>query len=136
MVMQDNRRSSAIGTVRGAAGPARPEAPVRRTGGVVSAVLRGTAAVLLLNFDQFTREVGRGFLIAAVVLAVPLLLHEILRPSSRARTVIFWVLVVFGVLALPGFLHPRRPTTAGEVPAAPDVDDVRHAGGRGAARTT
>ncbi|MDW3847174.1 O-antigen ligase family protein [Micromonospora sp. BRA006-A] len=106
MVMQDNRRSSAIGTVRGAAGPARPEAPVRRTGGVVSAVLRGTAVVLLLNFDQFTREVGRGFLIAAVVLAVPLLLHEILRPSSRARTVIFWVLVVFGVLALPGFLHP------------------------------
>ena len=105
MVMQDNRRSSAIGTVRGAAGPARPEAPVRRTGGLVSAVLRATA-VLLLNFDQFTREVGRGFLIAAVVLAVPLLLHEILRPSSRARTVIFWVLVVFGVLALPGFLHP------------------------------
>ncbi|WBC12342.1 O-antigen ligase family protein [Micromonospora sp. WMMA1947] len=106
MVMQDNRRSSAIGTVRGAAGPARPEAPVRRTGGLVSAVLRATAVVLLLNFDQFTREVGRGFLIAAVVLAVPLLLHEILRPSSRARTVIFWVLVVFGVLALPGFLHP------------------------------
>ncbi|MFI7069447.1 O-antigen ligase family protein [Micromonospora sediminicola] len=105
MVMQDNRRSSAIGTVRGVA-PAGADTPVRRTGGLVSAVLRATAVVLLLNFDQFTRTVGRGFLIAAVVLAVPLLLHDILRPSSRARTVIFWVLVVFGVLALPGFLHP------------------------------
>ncbi|WP_244166954.1 O-antigen ligase family protein [Micromonospora marina] len=104
--MQDNRRSPAIGTVRGAAGPAGPETPARPTGGLVSAVLRATAVVLLLNFDQFTRTVGRGFLIAAVVLAVPLLFHEILRPASRARTVVFWVLVAFGVLALPGILHP------------------------------
>ncbi|MDM4779444.1 MULTISPECIES: O-antigen ligase family protein [unclassified Micromonospora] len=109
MVMQDSRRSSAIGTVRGPGSPGGlvgAETPAWRTNGLVSAVLRGTAVVLLLNFDQFPRLVGRGFLIAAVVLAVPLLLHEILRPASRARTVIFWTLVVFGVLAAPGILHP------------------------------
>ncbi len=109
MVMQDSRRSSAIGTVRGPGSPGGlvgVETPAWRTNGLVSAVLRATAVVLLLNFDQFPRLVGRGFLIAAVVLAVPLLLHEILRPASRARTVIFWTLVVFGALAGPGILHP------------------------------
>ncbi|MDO3705942.1 O-antigen ligase family protein [Micromonospora sp. C28SCA-DRY-2] len=61
--------------------------------------------MLLLNFDQFPRTVGRSFLLTAAALAVPLVLYEVLRPASRARVVVFWVLLTFGVLALPGFLR-------------------------------
>ncbi|MEV4816300.1 O-antigen ligase family protein [Micromonospora tulbaghiae] len=64
--------------------------------------MRATIVVALLNFDQFPRLIARGFVVTAVLLAVPLILHEVLRPASRARIVVFWVLVLFGVLALPG----------------------------------
>ncbi|MBF5030957.1 MULTISPECIES: O-antigen ligase family protein [unclassified Micromonospora] len=86
-------------------------APVRskaREGGRLSAVLRAAAVVMLLNFDVFPRLMGRSFLVVAVLLAVPLALHEILRVSSRARVVVFWSLLIFGILASPGILSPPQ----------------------------
>ncbi|MEH0825571.1 MULTISPECIES: O-antigen ligase family protein [unclassified Micromonospora] len=78
-----------------------------RTGpGPLSTVARGVVPALFLTFDQFPRLVGRTLLVVAVVLAVPLLISEVTRPSSRSRGVVAWVLLAIGVLALPGFLRP------------------------------
>ncbi|MEU5825992.1 O-antigen ligase family protein [Micromonospora tulbaghiae] len=101
--------TGARGTGRSAVGVmSRPGLPfeaglrVRSGSGVGSSVVRAAIVVVLLNFDQFPRLIARGFVVTAVLLAVPLILHEFLRPVSRARVVVFWVLVLFGVLALPG----------------------------------
>ncbi|SCE70796.1 O-antigen ligase [Micromonospora coriariae] len=81
----------------------------KQRGGIWSTAIRAAVIVFLLNFDQFPRTVGRAFLITGAVLAVLVVLHDLFRPASRARVVVFWVLLMFGVLALPGIL--RRPET-------------------------
>ncbi|MEV4661868.1 O-antigen ligase family protein [Micromonospora echinofusca] len=91
-----------------AAGPLPTTRPGRRTG-TWSTLLRAVTVMLLLNFDQFPRQIGRAFLLTAAALAALIIFNEILRPESRARVVVLWVVVVFGVLALPGVLH--RPET-------------------------
>ncbi|MBQ1075059.1 O-antigen ligase family protein [Micromonospora sp. C31] len=90
------------------AGPHATTRPGRRTG-AWSTLVRAVTVMLLLNFDQFPRAFGRAFLLTAAALAVLIVFNEMLRPESRARVVVFWVVVVFGVLALPGVL--RRPET-------------------------
>ncbi|SCL23990.1 O-antigen ligase [Micromonospora rhizosphaerae] len=80
-------------------------APGRRSG-IVSTTIRATPVLLLLYFDLFPRLVGRSFLMIGAVLVVLLGFHELLRPTSRARVVVFWVLLTFGILAAPGVLRP------------------------------
>ncbi|SBT67608.1 O-antigen ligase [Micromonospora sediminicola] len=101
MVMIGSRGPTAVG------GPGGQERP-RPQATVASVVVRAVVVVALLNFDLFPRLVGRGLLITAVVLAVPLLLHEVLSRPSRARVVLFWVLATFGILALPPILEPPQ----------------------------
>lgn len=99
MVMISNRVPMAVG---------RPDGTLPRTAGPAPGVVRAVAVVALLNFDLFPRPVGRTLLIGALVLTVPLLLHEMLSRPSRARVVLFWGLATFGVLALPAILDPPQ----------------------------